>query len=99
MQPEFQWVPKLDSQGRHSQSFLILSVAAGLMFLLCIFIGPIITFVAAEATGPALIITATLLIPFLRHLRFDRYEEVLPALITMIVIPFSYSIGNGAAFG
>lgn len=78
--------------------------------MVSIFLKPIIQYIAPEATGPALIITAMLLIPFLKHLRFDRYEEVFPgsemnfllnieALFTMIMIPFSFSIGNGAAFG
>ncbi len=64
-----------------------------------LFIGPIVRYIAAEATGPALVITAMLLVPMMKHLNYDRFEEVLPAAFTIIAIPFTFSVADGAALG
>ena len=88
------------------------SVVCGLLFLVFLPLGPIVPFITSEATGPALIITALLLIPFLKRknelksqsvnfidISWDKLEELLPATFTMIMIPFTYSIADGAALG
>jgi len=75
------------------------SVISGFLFIISIFIGPIVQYIAPEATGPALMITAMLLLPMMKHLNFDRFEEVLPAAFTIIAIPFTFSIADGAALG
>jgi len=75
------------------------SCVAGCLFLISTFIGPIIQYIVPEATGPALIVASMVLMPQLKHLNWDKMEEVLPAMLTLIMIPFTYSIASGSAFG
>jgi len=77
----------------------VASSFAGICFLLSIFVGPIINYISLEATGPALIITAVILMTFLRNLDFDNKEETFPALFTVMMIPFTYSVASGSALG
>lgn len=74
-------------------------MVSGLCFLVALFIGPIVQYIAPQATGPALILTAMLLIPFLKHINFHKFDEAIPGLLAMMMIPFTFNIGNGAALG
>jgi len=74
-----------------------LTVAA--LFLACLFIAPLAGVVPAYATAPALFFVACLMLRELTELNWDDSTEVVPAAVTALVMPFTYSIANGLAFG
>jgi AGZA family xanthine/uracil permease-like MFS transporter len=74
-------------------------VVTGLLFLVSIMLAPIVQLVPNEATAPALIIVGFLMCGVIRDIDFFQVEEGLPALLTMTLMPFSYSITNGIGAG
>ncbi|WDZ97516.1 NCS2 family permease [Herbaspirillum sp. WKF16] len=75
------------------------AVAIALLFLLCLFIAPLAGVVPAYATAPALFFVACLMVRELVHIDWDDTTECVPAVITALVMPFTYSIANGLALG
>ena len=75
------------------------SVVTGVLFLLALFLSPLIAVVPAQATAPALIIVGFLMCGIVREIPFGDFEEGFPALLTMVIMPFSYSITNGIGAG
>lgn len=75
------------------------SVVTGLLFLVAILVAPVAGIVPAEATAPALIIVGFFMASILRDIDFSSLEEGLPALLTMVVMPFTFSITNGVGAG
>jgi len=75
------------------------SVVVGVLFLVCIFLAPLSGVVPPEATAAALIIVGYLMTQQLREISFTDIEEGVPALFTMVMMPFSWSITNGIAWG
>jgi AGZA family xanthine/uracil permease-like MFS transporter len=69
------------------------------MFLACLFIAPIAGVVPAYATAPALLFVACLMLKELGEIDWTDTTESVPAAITALVIPFTYSIAQGIAFG
>jgi AGZA family xanthine/uracil permease-like MFS transporter len=74
-----------------------LTVAA--LFLACLFIAPLAGVVPAYATAPALLFVACLMLRDLGDIEWGDTTESIPAAITALVIPFTYSIAEGIAFG
>ncbi|HEX9017466.1 MAG TPA: NCS2 family permease [Chloroflexota bacterium] len=77
----------------------LVSVVVGVLFLLAMFFSPIAGVVPAHATAPALIIVGFLMASVAKDLPFDDLEEGLPALLTIAIMPFTYSITNGIGAG
>ena len=75
------------------------AVTVAVLFLLCLFIAPLAGSVPAYATAPALFFVACLMLRELTELDWDDSTEVVPAAITALMMPFTYSIANGLAFG
>lgn len=75
------------------------SVVVGLLFLLAIFFSPIAAVVPPHATAPALLIVGFLMTTIVRDIPFGEIEEGLPALLTLAVMPFTFSITNGIGAG
>lgn len=75
------------------------AVVTGVLFLLAIFISPLIVMFTAEVTAPALIIVGALMASNLAKIRWTEFEIALPAFITIFVMPLSYSIATGIATG
>ncbi len=75
------------------------SVVTGILFLLALFLSPLIAVVPAQATAPALIIVGFLMCGIVKEIPFGDFEEGFPALLTMVIMPFSYSITNGIGAG
>ena len=73
-------------------------VVAGL-FLLATFLAPLAGSVPAQATAPALLYVATLMLRELAEISWDDVTEAAPAVLTALAMPFTYSIANGLAFG
>ncbi len=55
--------------------------------------------VPAQATAPALIVVGFLMSRVVREIPFDDFEEGFPALLTLTMMPFTYSITNGIGAG
>jgi AGZA family xanthine/uracil permease-like MFS transporter len=75
------------------------AVVTGLLFLLAILLAPLAGVVPAEATAPALIVVGFYMATLLREIDFSSVEEGLPALLTLTVMPFTYSITDGIGAG
>jgi AGZA family xanthine/uracil permease-like MFS transporter len=75
------------------------SVVTGVCFLLALFLSPLAAVVPAQATAPALVVVGYLMVSVVRQIPFDRIEEGIPALLTLTVMPFTYSITNGIGAG
>ena len=75
------------------------AMVVALLFLASLFISPIAGVVPAYATAPALLYVATLMLRDLVEVNWAETTESVPAAITALVIPFTYSIAHGIAFG
>ncbi|MEL6676299.1 MAG: NCS2 family permease [Bacteroidota bacterium] len=75
------------------------AVVCGLLFLLGLLVIPLIMMVPGFATAPALIIVGMLMLKPLQKIKFDRYEESFPAILTVAIMVFSFQIATGIAFG
>ena len=71
---------------------------AGLFFL-SLFLTPIFVAVPGIATAPALIVVGALMMRGAKDLDWTRADEAIPAFLTMIGMPLTYSIANGITFG
>lgn len=75
------------------------AVTVAALFLACLTISPLAGSVPAYATAPALFFVACLMLRELTELDWDDSTEVIPAAVTALAMPFTYSIANGLAFG
>jgi AGZA family xanthine/uracil permease-like MFS transporter len=77
----------------------VTSIVTGLLFLLALLIAPVIGVIPAAATAPALIIVGSLMASHAGEIKWDEPGLAIPAFLTMITIPLTFSIANGLAFG
>jgi AGZA family xanthine/uracil permease-like MFS transporter len=77
----------------------IASLVTGGLFLVAIFFTPLVSVVPFEAATPALVIVGFLMATQVRNLNFDDLGLAIPSFLTMIVMPFTYSITNGIGAG
>lgn len=75
------------------------SVVTGLLFLAATFFTPIISAVPGYATAPALILVGIFMMRGASQIDFYNFEEAAPAFLTFIMMPLTYSIATGLAFG
>ncbi|PAV29962.1 permease [Virgibacillus profundi] len=75
------------------------AVTASILFLATIFIIPWISMIPNSAISPILIIVGVLMAQSIRHIPIDDLSESLPAFLIVVMIPFTYSIADGMAFG
>lgn len=75
------------------------SVITGILFLLAAFFTPVIGTVQAYATAPALIIVGIFMMRGIGQINFYDFEEGVPAFLTLILMPLTYSIAQGLVFG
>jgi AGZA family xanthine/uracil permease-like MFS transporter len=73
-------------------------VVSGL-FLLALFISPILTAVPAHAYGAALIVIGTFMISPIKKIDFLDYTELIPAFLTIVMMIFTYNVGVGLTAG
>ena len=76
------------------------SVVTGVMFLLATFLAPLVKIVPYEAATPALVVVGFLMMQQVRGIDWDDLEIAIPAFLTIVLMPFTYSItvGIGAGF-
>ncbi len=75
------------------------NVVTGLLFLAAMFLTPLYGIVPIEAAAPALVVVGALMIGQVRDIDFTKFDVALPAFLTMVVMPFTYSIANGIGVG
>lgn len=73
--------------------------AVGVLFLAMIFFAPLASMIPPFATAGALIYVALLMMSGMQYLSWSEPTELLPALLTIIMVPLSFSIANGIAAG
>jgi adenine/guanine/hypoxanthine permease len=76
------------------------SVVTGVLFLLATFLAPLVSIIPYEAATPALVVVGFLMMMQVRTIDWDDIEIALPAFLTIILMPFAFSItvGIGAGF-
>ncbi|GAA2638418.1 NCS2 family permease [Actinomadura fulvescens] len=76
------------------------SVVTGGLFLVAMFFAPLVTIVPFEAATPALVVVGFLMMTQIRHIDLNDYDIAIPAFLTIVLMPFAYSItvGIGAGF-
>ena len=75
------------------------ALTVAVLFLACLFIAPLAGAVPAYATAPALLFVACLMLRELTELEWGDPTESIPGVITALMMPFTYNIANGLAFG
>jgi AGZA family xanthine/uracil permease-like MFS transporter len=76
------------------------SIFTGLLFLVAIFLAPIVDIIPSEAATPALVLVGFLMMQQVSGIDWDDVEIAIPAFLTIVLMPFTYSItvGIGAGF-
>jgi len=77
----------------------VTAIVTGLLFVAALFVAPVVGAIPAAATAPALIIVGSLMISVVAEIQWDDPEIAIPAFLTMMTIPLTFSIANGLAFG
>lgn len=75
------------------------SFVTGVLFLLSCFLAPIAGIVPSAATAAALIIVGVLMFKNVKYIDWTDLEIAIPSFITIVAMPFTYSISNGLGFG
>lgn len=75
------------------------SLATAILFLIALFFAPLFTMVPAAATAPALVLVGFFMLSPIQQINFDDFSESVPAFISIIIMPLTYSIAEGIVFG
>jgi AGZA family xanthine/uracil permease-like MFS transporter len=77
----------------------VTAIVTGLLFILALFIAPVVGAIPAAATAPALIVVGSMMVSVVGEIAWSDPEVAIPAFLTMMTIPLTFSIANGLAFG
>jgi AGZA family xanthine/uracil permease-like MFS transporter len=75
------------------------AVVVSLLFILALVFSPLVGLIPSQATAPVLILVGVLMMSEIVHIKFDDFTEAFPAFLTIIMMPLTYSIAQGLAFG
>lgn len=75
------------------------ALVSGLLFGISLLVAPIFLLVPAAATAPALIIVGLFMMSPIKEIDLDDFTEAVPAFLTIVMMPFTYSISEGIVFG
>ncbi|QLK86626.1 NCS2 family permease [Staphylococcus sp. 17KM0847] len=75
------------------------SIVTGVCFLLALFFSPLMAVVTSAVTTPALVVVGVLMASNLAEISWKKFEVAVPAFVTIIMMPLSYSIATGIACG
>jgi len=75
------------------------NLVTGGLFLAAMFISPLASIVPTEVAAAALVIVGALMVSQVRHIDIAEFSVALPVVLTIAVMPFSYSIANGIGVG
>ena len=77
----------------------LVSIVVGVLFLAAMGFAPLAAVIPAQATAPALIIVGFYMMSLVSDVPWQDYEEAIPAFVTMLAMPFTWSITNGIGAG
>jgi AGZA family xanthine/uracil permease-like MFS transporter len=77
----------------------VTAIVTGLLFLAAIGAAPFVSIVPAAATAPALILVGSMMLSSIGEIHWHNPLVAVPAFLTLVLIPFTYSIANGLGFG
>jgi AGZA family xanthine/uracil permease-like MFS transporter len=77
----------------------VTAIVTGLLFLVALVAAPFIGIVPTAATAPALILVGSMMLVTVTEIRWTEPLVAVPAFLTLILIPLTYSIANGLGFG
>ena len=77
----------------------VTAIVTGLLFLVAVVAAPFIGIVPSAATAPALILVGSLMLSTVTEIRWHDPLIAVPAFLTLVLIPLTYSIANGLGFG
>ena len=75
------------------------AITTGVLFILSLFLSPLFLSVPAFATAPALIVVGFLMVQQVGKIEWNDVTEAIPAFVTIVAMPFTYSISEGIALG
>ncbi len=75
------------------------SVVTGILFLLALFFSPLLAVITPAVTAPAMIVVGVLMVASLGDIEWRKFEVAVPAFLTIIMMPLTYSIATGIAIG
>ena len=75
------------------------SIVVGLLFLLSMFLTPLTLVVPIEVGSAALVVVGAMMMGQIREIKFDKFAVALPAFLTIVTMPLTYSIANGIGVG
>lgn len=75
------------------------AVVTGLLFVVALFLAPLAGMIPAAATAPALIVAGSLMVSMVAEIPWSNPVVAMPAFLTMVTIPLTFSIANGIAIG
>ena len=75
------------------------SFTTGILFLLALILSPLFLMIPGEATAPALIIVGLFMMSPIKEIDLTDFTEAIPAFLTIVMMPFVYSIAQGIVFG
>ena len=75
------------------------AITVGVLFLLTFFFAPLAGLIPAYATAPAIIVVGSMMMRSVKDIDFSDITDSVPAFLTIVMMPLSYSIGNGFGFG
>ena len=75
------------------------NLITGVLFLAAMFVAPLASIVPTEVAAAALVIVGAMMASHLRHIDLSEFSVALPVVLTVAVMPFSYSIANGIGVG
>ncbi len=75
------------------------AVVTGLLYLVSLFFAPLFLLVPVQATAPVLITIGVFMMSEVTHIDFTDFTEALPAFLTILLMPLTFSIAQGLSFG
>ena len=75
------------------------NLVTGALFVVALFLTPLTTIVPSQAATPALVVVGFLLLTQVKDIPWDDWEISIPAFLTIVLMPFTYSITNGIGAG
>lgn len=75
------------------------SIFTTAFFALALFLSPLFAIIPAQATAPVLVLVGLFMMSSVKDLDFDDMTEAIPAFLTIVMMPFAYSIADGIVFG
>ncbi len=77
----------------------VTAIVTGLLFVVALFIAPLVGAIPSAATAPALIVVGSFMASSVGEIDWTDFTVAVPAFLTMLMIPLTFSIANGLAFG